>query len=106
MEDISDGLSRARNREEDYEVDGVSFGECHVDFGVTLEASDTRDVTSTWVDDNDWRCVKSYEFLQMVRATARDTEQRVVSRALERSGIEQHLVVEVQQWWKSASASS
>ncbi len=101
MEYVAEGLSWTRKWEENNKIDRMPFGERHADFGITLEASNARSVTCTRVDDNDRRCARSYKLLQVVRTTARNTEQRIVCRTPKRSGIEQHLGFEVQQRWET-----
>ena len=66
----------------------MAFGEGHADFRIALEAPNARSVTGTRVDDDDGGCIRPNLSLQVVGATARDTEQGIVGRALEGSRIQ------------------
>ena len=90
-------LVRAGLRKEDDEVDGVAHVQGHPDLGVALEAADAGTVSGTRIENDHGRLRGIDAIVPAVVADLGDPEQRVVRWAFELAGVEQRLVLEVEQ---------
>ena len=92
MHDVFDGLARHRLGGEADEVAGMSRAHGHADFTVGLEATDARAMPGARIDHHEGA------FLRIDRHVAGrlDTNQQVICRPFESTGVEDQFGVKVQ----------
>ncbi len=81
MQHVGERLSRAGLGEEHDEVDRVTLMQGHTDFGVALEAADSRPVPRARIDDDHRRFARIDAVLPAGVADLQDPEQRISGRA-------------------------
>ena len=79
-------------REEDHEVDGMTFAQRHTNLGIVLEPADTGAVTGSRIDDH----VRPALRVHGDALRRNDANQCVIDGAFEASRIEYHFVLEMQ----------
>jgi len=89
---VEQRLSRFGIREEDHEVHGVAFLQCHPDLRIVLEAADAGAMAAARVDDHEGAALG----IDRHPLRRNDAHQRVIDRPFERAPVQHHFIVEAQ----------